>query len=262
MLHGGACYHSTVKRRLGPAATIVLGANAWTTMLLVPALHTSAFDRHGAWIAVPLALPLGVLAAGAVLLARDRPRARFVLLCAFPVSLVVAPIADPILVGPASHGGVTFALTLLSFVAFLGAVAWLLSRVDEPSLASRTTRLRHPEGEPRAAERRRDRRLLLALAALVPVATVVLPLARPGGLDEVGRSFPDAAGPATSAVVALATALGAGVLLVYFGPMLRRARAEGSAESVSGRVRLGWTLTMIVLGATAAAVLAARSSTP
>ena len=177
---------------------------------------------------------------------------------AFPVSLVVAPVADPILVGPASHGGVTFALTLVSFVAFLGAVAWLLARAQEPALGSRTTRLRHPEGEPRTAERLRDRRLVLALAALVPIFTIVLPLARPDGLDEIRRAFPDAAGPATAAVVALATALAAGVLIVYFGPMLRKARADAASDSVSGRARLGWTLTAIVLGAAAAAALAMR----
>lgn len=245
-------------RWLGPAATLVLGTNVWVTLLCVPAIHTTALSRVGAWIVVPLAIPLGVLAFGVGLLAAGRPWARTALLFAFPVSLVIAPIADPPLVGPASHGGVTFALTLASFVAFLVAVAWLLARAEEPALASRTTRLRHPEGDARIADRLRDRRLVLALAALVPIFTLVLPLARPEGLDDVRRSFPDAAGPAVSAVVALATALGAGILLVYFGPMLRRARAEAGSDSVSARARLGWTLTMIVLGAAAAIALATR----
>jgi hypothetical protein len=246
-----------VRRWLGPAAIVVLGTNVWIAVLAVPAIHTSALSRVGTWIAAPLAIPLVLVALGATLFALGNPRARVTLFFLFPVSLVVAPIADPILVGAASHGGVTFALALVAFVAFLGAVAWLLAREEEPTLASRATRLRHPEGDPRVAERLRDRRLVLALGAAVPVFVIVLPLARPGGLEDIRRSFPDAAGPASAAIVALASALAAGILLVYFGPMLRRARAEPT-ERISSRSRLGWTLTMILVGAAAAVALASR----
>jgi hypothetical protein len=247
-----------VRRWLGPAATGVLGANVWTALLLVPAIHTDAFSRAGPWIAAPLAIPLAVLAAGIALLALGRRRAPEALLYGFPVSLLVAPVFDPVLVGPGSHGGVTFALTLVSFLGYVAAVTWLLARAAEPTLSVRTTRLRHPEGDARIADRLRDRRLVLALAAGVPLFVLVLPFARPDGLSDLRRAFPDAPGAATAAVAALATTLAAGVLLVYFGPMLRRARAFPSGESASARTRLGWTLTMILAGAAAAVALAMR----
>jgi len=246
-----------VRRLLGPASSAVLGLNLWAALLLVPALHTDALARKGALGVVLLGVPLVALAAGVWMLAARGERARLALLGVFPGTLLLPALVDPLLVGPGAHGGFTFAATIVSFGAYLGGVAWLLARGDEPTVATKTTRLRHPQGDPRMRDRTRDRRLMLALALAVPVAIFVLPLARPGAGADARAAYPDAPDAALAAIAAIAAALSAGVLLVYFGPALRRARAESVAHP-SARVRVAWTLASVALGIAAAFALVSR----
>jgi len=210
---------ATDARRTDRARVLVLGANAWVVLAVLPSLLAEPRSPgHVLW----LLLPLPPLAVGALLLSRSQVLAGWALLGGYPTLLAAAVAILPRLVVQSPYSTVGLVLGALSVVAYGAGTVFAVTR---PYALRATTR--RPLGSVAAIDepgsRIWARRALLALATTgaVVLAVVVPALGGTASYEEAwGRAAPEAA-----VLTAVAGgALGTAVLALFIGPSLRAPR--------------------------------------
>lgn len=243
-------------RRLLPAlVTAGLGLNLWVVVLGLPALHVEV----GAAVWIATLLPLFALAAGAA--ATVRPEvlpgtgrlAPPLLVLGVPALLVVPLAADRTLTGVNVYGPGNLVVAALALVAYGTGTLLVLGRPVVTPVGGKTTPIQGWTLAPDAKARRNGRLAMLVGAGLVASSTLYAAFLRPGAAAEVAASYGESATGANIAIGAVALVLPIGVLLVYFGPPLRRPVPDDPLPPPGSRLRS--TLALVLVGAIAAVAL-------
>lgn len=216
---------------MGDALMLVLGLNAWATLLLIPSLHHHAAPS-APWAQAPL------IAAPATLLAGVALRRAMLLLGIFPLTLVLAVLCQPHLVGVNVHSAGTFALVASSFVGYSLGSALLLQQAAAPPVPPRSRpltsdALRAPPWQPR----RHFYAALAAVAALFPIALIHALFLRHDVLADLRRYFPERAPSASVLFGVFAVALWLALFQLYLLRPLR-VHARGDPDMQADLLRL------------------------
>lgn len=215
---------ANITREVDPARTdgarvVVLGANAWLVLCVLPMLLAEPRSFLSlAW----LALPLPALAAGAALLARHQLVAGFLLLGGFPtlLSALVAVLSRLVVQTPFSTIGLLIgALSLIAYGA--GAVF----AVQRPQ-ALRPTH-RRPLGSVAPIDEPRSRTLLRrSMLAVGGAGAIAIGVIAPtfGGAESYRAEWGEAAAEASILVAVVGGALGVVTIALFLGPTLRAQR--------------------------------------
>jgi hypothetical protein len=200
------------------ARVVVLGLNAWATLLFLPAVLGGLISPfRAAW----LVLPLVPLLLGALVLDAARGAARWVLLGAFPAVSAGVLAGLPSIARQGPQGVLATSVGVLSLVAFGAVAAHAVSRPD----GTRAAQLR-PLGSVSPIEehagRRRLRRTVLVIASLGALGLVlVAPMI---GGRAAYAAWGEAATEALVLTTVVATALATAVATLFVGPALRATR--------------------------------------
>lgn len=232
-----------------------LGLNLWVVVIGLPGIHVEV--GPGVWVVAMV--PLLALAAGAA--AAVRPElapgagrlAPPLLVLAFPGLLVVPLAAARELTGVNVYGPGNLAVAALALVAYGAGTLLVLARAAVPPAGQKTTPIQGWFMPEDAKRRRAGRIAMLGGAALVAASTLYAAFLRPGAAADVAAAYGDAAPGAHVAIGAAALILPIGVLLVYFGPPLRRPVPDDLVPSPASRLRS--TLGLVLVGAAAAVAL-------
>lgn len=243
-------------RRLLPAVvTGGLGANLWVVVIGLPAVHVGV--GVGGWVAC--LLPLLALAAGAAasvrpeLVARAGTLAAPLLLLVFPTLCIVPLAVERALTGVNVYGPGNLVVAALALLAYAIGALLVIARPALTPVAQKTTPIQGWSLPPDAKRRRRGRVSLIGGAGLVCASTLYAAFLRPGAGGDVAAAYGEGAAGATIAIGAAALVLPLGVLLVYFGPPLRRPVPEDPLPPPASRLRS--TLALVLVGAVAAVAL-------
>lgn len=244
-----------MRRVLPVVVTAGLGLNLWVVVVGLPALHVDA--TWPTWVAA--LVPLLALASGAA--ASMRPEivagagklSAPLLVLAFPVLLVVPLGVERALTGVNVYGPGNLAVAALALLAYGVGALLVIGRAPPPLAGQKTTPIQGWALQPDAKRRRAGRFTMLGGAGLVAASTLYAAFLRPGAAEDVAQAYGSAAPGATIAIGAAALMLPLGVLLVYFGPPLRRPVADDAIPPPASRLRS--TLALVFVGAAAAVTL-------
>lgn len=232
-----------------------LGVNLWAILVCLPALHVGIGPAGWSLCAVPL-VPLVVGAAFTVrppLVGNARRLAPTLLLLGFPAGILVPLSVLRELTGVNVYGPGNLVVAAAALLAYGGGALFVVGRVGLEPSPHRSVPIQGWSIEPAATRRKVARGIVLTSAALVAATTLWAAFLRPGLSEDVRAAYGISAGAATIAIGAVAMALAVGVLLVYFGPPLRRPVQEAPVPSPSRRLRS--TVLLLALAALASIVL-------
>jgi len=232
-----------------------LGLNLWVVVIGLPALHVGV----DAVVWIVAGIPLVALVTGA--LATVRPEvapgagrlAAPTLVLVFPALLIVPLAAARALTGVNVYGPGNLVVAALALLAYGVGALLVLGRPAAAPAGHKTTPIQGWALQPDAKRRRAGRLSMLAGGGLVAATTLYAAFLRPGAAEDVASAYGDAAAGATIAIGAAALILPIGVLLVYFGPPLRRPVPEEPLPPPGSRLRS--TLALVLVGAIAAVAL-------
>ena len=198
---------------------LALGLNLWVIAVALPlglGLRAHALGGTSAlWLLLALFLPLGVLGGGR---RARRPGVQAgLLLVGFPLAVALPQALAPAELVTRFAPRAAFAVTALSLVGYLGAVAWALADVERRAAATPSTTRRLAQ-DPVPSRWRRRLRIYRGLVAVTVVFPVVL-LARvdlsPGFAASLEASFGAQAARAQAAVTVGVALLWIVVLRAY-----------------------------------------------
>ncbi|MBI2894984.1 MAG: hypothetical protein HYY06_15625 [Deltaproteobacteria bacterium] len=243
-------------RRLLPVVlTGALGVNLWVILICLPAVHVGI--GTGGWILC--ALPLAVLVAGAAFTLRPpvvqsaRRLAPPSLLLGYPAGLLVPLTALRDLTGVNVYGPGNLVVAAAAVLAYGAGALFVIGRVGLEPTPHRSVPIQGWAIDASATRRKIARGIVLTSAALVPATMIWAAYLRPGLAEDVSGAYGSSAQAATVAIGAAALALPVGVLLVYFGPPLRRPALEEPIASPARRLR--GTVLLLALAALASIAL-------
>lgn len=244
----------SIANRLGKLPTITgilvagaLGLNVWTTLLIVPVLHSAStgalHTRTPLWL---LALPVPLLVVGLYRLNR------VVLLALFPISLAVL-IA--VFRGPTGQGIFTvwtFGVAALSLLGYLVGSTIILEVQAQKDDAVRSRTLPLPPLSAKWSRRRRVYRMLAIFAALIPLAMIYTIDFHPGTARTLQKEYGAGAEEMQALFVVCALGLWLWLFATFFmTPMEQHRRGDSDVRrelmrldkrSRRGRPRLGFYL--------------------
>ncbi len=196
-----------------------LGINVWTTLLIVPIVHSAStgvlHTRMPLWL---LALPIPLLAAGLYRLNR------VLLLALFPISLGVL-IA--VFRGPTGQGVFTvwtFGVAALSLLGYLVGSTIFLEVQARQDDAVRSRNLPLPPLSDKWSRRRRVYRLLAFFAALIPLALIYTIDFHPATAKNLQKEYADAAAKMQALFVVCALGLWLWLFATFFMTPLEQHR--------------------------------------
>ena len=145
----------------------ILGLNLWVTALMLPMWYLFRLQALTAPVVLFASAPPLVLVLGLSTLARRRSAAEPLLAAIFPLSLLVPPLLEPMLVRATVWSGTGAAVVGLAFVAYLLSASWACSTYQARDVGASRAPLEIPP-------RRRSKLLPRLLVAFSAAASVLI----------------------------------------------------------------------------------------
>ncbi len=224
-----------------------LGFNVWTTLLIVPILHSAStgvlHTRTPLWL---LALPIPFLVAGLWRLSR------VLLLALFPMSLAVLIAVFRGVTGQGIFTVWTFAVAALSLLGYLVGSTIILEVQARQDDAVRSRSLPLPPLSAKWSRRRRVYRMLAIFAALIPLALIYTIDFHPSTARNLHKEYGAGAGEMQALYVVCALGLWLWLFATFFmTPLEQHRRGDSDVRqdlirldnrARQGRPRLGFYL--------------------